>query len=270
MRARGAIAFGVALIAFLVGGIYLGGHPSKLPTFAREAFTEEPTSLVAEASEIIKDNYFRKVGNTELGNASLQGMVRELRKRHKDRFSDYFSPESLEGVQPADRRALLGHRAERRLGEKRAARGQGLPRLARRRGRDRSGGHDRLGRRRIDRRARLDRSDEQDQGAGRQRSDGRRRRREDPQGERKDADPGGGRAAQRLQPAPSRPTARRSATCGSSPSAPTPPSSWPTGSKRRRRKAPKGWSSTCARTRAGCSTRRSRRPPSSFPKAKPW
>ena len=24
-------------------------------------------------------------------------MVRELRKRHKDRFSDYFSPESLEG-----------------------------------------------------------------------------------------------------------------------------------------------------------------------------
>jgi carboxyl-terminal processing protease len=97
VRARGAIAFGVALVACLVVGLWLGGHPSKLPGFAREAFTEEPTSLVGEASEIIKDNYFRKVGNTELGNASLQGMVRELRKRHKDRFSDYFSPESLEG-----------------------------------------------------------------------------------------------------------------------------------------------------------------------------
>jgi carboxyl-terminal processing protease len=97
VRARGAIAFGVALIAFLVAGVYLGGHPSKLPTFARETFTEEPTSLVSEAAEVIKDNYFRKVGNTELGNASLQGMVRELRKTHKDRFSDYFSPESLEG-----------------------------------------------------------------------------------------------------------------------------------------------------------------------------
>jgi len=97
VRLRGAIAFGVALVAFLVVGIWLGGHPSKLPAFAREAFTEEPTSLVAEASEIIKDNYFRKVGDTELGNASLQGMVRELRKRHADRFSDYFSPESLEG-----------------------------------------------------------------------------------------------------------------------------------------------------------------------------
>jgi carboxyl-terminal processing protease len=97
VRARGAVALGIALVAFLVIGVYLGGHPSKLPGFAREAFTEEPTSLVGEASEIIKDNYFRKVGNTELGNASLQGMVRELRKRHKDRFSDYFSPESLEG-----------------------------------------------------------------------------------------------------------------------------------------------------------------------------
>jgi carboxyl-terminal processing protease len=96
VRARSAIAFGVALLVFLVLGIYLGGHPSKLPGFAREHLTEEPTSLVAEASEVIKDNYFRKVGNTELGNASLQGMVRELRKRHKDRFSDYFSPESLE------------------------------------------------------------------------------------------------------------------------------------------------------------------------------
>lgn len=97
MRARGAVAFGVALIAFLVAGIYLGGHPSKLPGFVRETFTEEPAALVTEASEIIKDNYFREVGNTELSNASLQGMVRELRKRHKDRFSDYFSPESLEG-----------------------------------------------------------------------------------------------------------------------------------------------------------------------------
>jgi carboxyl-terminal processing protease len=97
VRLRGAIALGVALVAFLVVGIWLGGHPAKLPGFAREAFTEEPTGLVGEASEIIKDNYFRKVGDTELGNASLQGMVRELRKRHKDRFSDYFSPESLEG-----------------------------------------------------------------------------------------------------------------------------------------------------------------------------
>jgi carboxyl-terminal processing protease len=97
VKAATAVAAVAGLLVFLALGLYLGGHPSMLPSFAREAFTEEPTSLVAEGTEIIKDNYFRKVGNTELGNASLQGMVRELRRRHKDRFSDYFSPESLEG-----------------------------------------------------------------------------------------------------------------------------------------------------------------------------
>lgn len=97
MRARVAVPVIVGLVAFLAIGLYLGGHPSLLPGFARDTFTEEPSSLVAEGAELIKDNYFRKVGNTEIGNASLQGMVRELRRRHKDKFSDYFSPESLEG-----------------------------------------------------------------------------------------------------------------------------------------------------------------------------
>ena len=97
MRVRAGIAFGVALLAVLALGLYLGGHPSQLPKFAREALVAEPSGLTAEAGEVIEDNYYRKVGPIELGNSSLQGMVRELRKRHKDRFSDYFSPESLEG-----------------------------------------------------------------------------------------------------------------------------------------------------------------------------
>jgi carboxyl-terminal processing protease len=97
VRARAGIAVGVALLAVLALGLYLGGHPNQLPKFAREAFVAEPSGLTAEAAEVIEDNYYREVGPTELGNSSLQGMVRELRKRHKDRFSDYFSPESLEG-----------------------------------------------------------------------------------------------------------------------------------------------------------------------------
>ena len=96
MRARAAIAFGAALIAFLCLGIWLGGHPAKLPEFVRNAFVNSSASLNAEASEIIEDNYYRPVGPTELKNASLQGMARELRQRHHDRFTEYFSPESLE------------------------------------------------------------------------------------------------------------------------------------------------------------------------------
>ena len=95
MRARGAVAYAVGLVAFLCAGIWFGGHPAKLPEFLRDAFVGSPAGLTAEASELIEDNYYRPVGETELGNASLQGMVRELRKRHGDRFSEYFSPESL-------------------------------------------------------------------------------------------------------------------------------------------------------------------------------
>jgi carboxyl-terminal processing protease len=96
VRARGAVAFGAALLAVLCLGLWLGGHPEKLPGFLRDRFVAAPGGLTAEAGEVIRGNYFRPVGDTELGNASLQGMVRELRRRHDDRFSEYFSPESLE------------------------------------------------------------------------------------------------------------------------------------------------------------------------------
>jgi carboxyl-terminal processing protease len=85
----------VALVAVLFGGIWLGGHPAKLPEFVRERLVDDSAGLNLEATELIEDNYYRAVGSEELTNSSLQGMVRELRRRHRDRFSDYFSPEAL-------------------------------------------------------------------------------------------------------------------------------------------------------------------------------
>jgi carboxyl-terminal processing protease len=95
VRARGAVAFAVALVALFAAGLWLGGHPSALPDQLRDVFVDEPAGLSAEAAEAIEDSYYRPVGETELGNATLQGMVRELRRRHDDRFSEYFSPEAL-------------------------------------------------------------------------------------------------------------------------------------------------------------------------------
>jgi carboxyl-terminal processing protease len=95
VRARGAVAFAVALVALFAAGLWLGGHPRSLPQPLRDVFVSEPAGLIAEGADAIQDNYFRSVGETELGNASLQGMVRELRRRHDDRFSEYFSPEAL-------------------------------------------------------------------------------------------------------------------------------------------------------------------------------
>jgi carboxyl-terminal processing protease len=85
----------VALAALFAAGLWLGGHPRSLPEPLRDVLVEEPGGITAEAAEAIEDNYYRAVGETELGNASLQGMVRELRRRHDDRFSEYFSPEAL-------------------------------------------------------------------------------------------------------------------------------------------------------------------------------
>ena len=95
MRGWSIAALVAALVVVLCAGIWLGGHPGKLPEFLRDRFVDDSAGLNLEATELIEDNYYRSVDSSELTNASLQGMVRELRRRHRDRFSDYFSPESL-------------------------------------------------------------------------------------------------------------------------------------------------------------------------------
>ena len=90
----GIAGLAVAIVLVLCAGIWLGGHPAKLPEFLRERLVGDTAGLNLEATELIEDNYYRPVGSKELTNASLQGMVRELRLRHHDRFSDYFSPEA--------------------------------------------------------------------------------------------------------------------------------------------------------------------------------
>jgi carboxyl-terminal processing protease len=84
-----------ALLATLAVGLWLGGHPAKMPPPLRDVFVDESAGLTAEASELIEDNYYRRVEGANLIDSSLQGMVRGLRRRYSDRFSDYFSAEML-------------------------------------------------------------------------------------------------------------------------------------------------------------------------------
>jgi carboxyl-terminal processing protease len=86
-------ALAAALIAALCIGMWLGGHPGKLPETLRDPFVEDAAALSAEAAELIEDNYFRSVPQSELGASSLRGMVRGLRRRYRDRFSSYLSPQ---------------------------------------------------------------------------------------------------------------------------------------------------------------------------------
>ncbi|MEX2449056.1 MAG: S41 family peptidase [Solirubrobacterales bacterium] len=95
MSAGRTLGLIMALLATLAAGIWLGGHPAKLPPPLRDVFVDEAGGLVAEASELLEDNYYREVPERELTDASLRGMVRGLRRRYRDRFSEYFSPEAL-------------------------------------------------------------------------------------------------------------------------------------------------------------------------------
>ena len=54
------------------------------------------SDLTSQASEVIRDDYFKPVQDSVLDNASLDGIIRELRRRYDDRFSHYLDPHELE------------------------------------------------------------------------------------------------------------------------------------------------------------------------------
>ena len=79
----------LGLIAGFVGGLIVAGN-EWLPA------TEDPPSLSDEAIEVIEQSYFRDPDGRTLGDASVAGMVEDLKKRYDDRFSHYFDPKTLE------------------------------------------------------------------------------------------------------------------------------------------------------------------------------
>jgi carboxyl-terminal processing protease len=93
-----AILVPLALL-LLVTGIWLGGHPSRLPGFARDLFVaNHETQVVGEAIERVAHDYYRPVSKGSLANSSIAGMIGSLH----DPYSTYLSPKEFKGFdQPA-------------------------------------------------------------------------------------------------------------------------------------------------------------------------
>ena len=97
----------VALVPLaLVGGIWLGGHPDKLPGGVRDTLVDESEQARTydEAMDIIASDYYREVDRDRLLNRALTSAVQSLR----DRFSAYFDPKQYASFREATSGAFEG------------------------------------------------------------------------------------------------------------------------------------------------------------------
>jgi carboxyl-terminal processing protease len=81
------VAFLCAVFALFIG-IWLGGHPENLPGALQDAFVDEDRALRAEVIDTIEDNFYKRVDEEQLDDASLKGIVDSL----EDPFSHYLTP----------------------------------------------------------------------------------------------------------------------------------------------------------------------------------
>ncbi|MGH2956971.1 MAG: S41 family peptidase [Solirubrobacterales bacterium] len=79
-------------VALLIG-VIVGAQVEAVRDAVGEAFGEQDTST--EAIDVIEDNYFEEVDPEELESMSVRGLVNELKRRHKDRFTHYFDPKTF-------------------------------------------------------------------------------------------------------------------------------------------------------------------------------
>jgi carboxyl-terminal processing protease len=93
-RVGGLLAGVVVAMAVLLVGVWLGGHPSSLPSPLRGSFLESRRNqtVTEQALNILTTGYYRPLSRSSLVDVGLSGMVASL----DDRYSHYLDPRSLE------------------------------------------------------------------------------------------------------------------------------------------------------------------------------
>ena len=92
------------LIVLLIG-IWLGGHPSWLPSPVRNAFVSKGDDpLVNQVLGLLQKDYYRPLNRNQLVNKGLAGMVASL----DDPYSHYYDPSDYQGFLDEDNPHLSG------------------------------------------------------------------------------------------------------------------------------------------------------------------
>ncbi len=96
-RAPRIAALAVAAVVALAVGLWLGGHPSWLPSPIRSAFVSQSSSdkLVNQVMGLLSKDYYRKVSTNQLVDQGLTAAVTSL----DDPYSHYYDPTAYQGFQ---------------------------------------------------------------------------------------------------------------------------------------------------------------------------
>ncbi|HTX30473.1 MAG TPA: S41 family peptidase [Solirubrobacteraceae bacterium] len=106
-RARGPRILAGVLLALivLIVGIWLGGHPSWMPTGLRNTFEGNSNAqLVNDELNLITQNYYRPVDRTKLLNLGMAAMAQSL----NDPYSRYYAPSAYRSFLNEDNPHLSG------------------------------------------------------------------------------------------------------------------------------------------------------------------
>lgn len=100
----GALA-AVAVIAVLIG-LWLGGHPSWLPSPLRSAFVQQSSSdqLIDDVLGLLQRDYYRRIDRAQLVNKGLAAAIASL----GDPYSHYFDPSAYRSFQNQSNPHLSG------------------------------------------------------------------------------------------------------------------------------------------------------------------
>jgi carboxyl-terminal processing protease len=96
---------GLGLLVALVIGVWLGGHPSWIPSGLRGTFVDQGgTQLVQQVLDDVSKNYYRRVDRNQLINKGLAGAIASL----NDPYSHYFKPSDYHSFQNESNPHLSG------------------------------------------------------------------------------------------------------------------------------------------------------------------
>ena len=84
----------LTVLIVLAVGIWLGGHPSWLPSPLRGAFVDKGENpVVSQVLDLLQRDYYRPLDRSQLVNKGLAGMVASL----NDPYSHYYDPSAYQG-----------------------------------------------------------------------------------------------------------------------------------------------------------------------------